>query len=423
MSTVLGMRRTSEPSTIPTRLTAVALAAAMLLAGCSDGSATAGDDGSPRTSTTAPGQGDLPAPERFDGPVEAFYVAPDPLPAGEPGGLIRIQEVGEDAGLRTVRIMYRSTDSEGRIRAVTGVVTHPMGDAPEGGWPIVANAPGTIGLGSTCALSRHGRPAPTFGVDGIGVTTDYIGTGPPDETQAYLSRLSEGHSVLDGARAARQLVGDAAGDRVLVFGHSQGGHGAQAAHELAASYAPELDLLGTVSGAPAAMFDRTYGGIDDVVSRIVSTLGLYGVATDHPELVPEDYLADEVLAHEDVLLSACLGEVISTFAPLALSPAYWKADPVTTEPARSVLLANDVGNEVADAPLLLISGTADARVVHERVMDLYERLCANGQVTELIVLEGADHDNEIPLAMDRIEAFYADRLAGSDPIDSCSSGP
>jgi pimeloyl-ACP methyl ester carboxylesterase len=398
-----------------------ALAAAVLsslLVGCA-GTGKADDAGG--TATTVAATERRPVIERFDGTVDAFYEVPEPLPHGEPGQLIRVQDAGEKDGRRTQRIMYHSRDSEGRDRAATGIVTGPTTAAPDGGWPILVNAPGTIGLSSTCALSRQGRPAPTFGVDGIGVVADYIGMGPVGETQAYLSRLSEGHSVLDAARAARELLGDEAGERLLLFGHSQGGHGAEAAHELAASYAPELQLLGTVSGAPAAMFDRSYGGIDDVVSRIVTTLGLYGVATDHPEVVPSDYLGDAALEQVDVVLHACLGEVISTLAPLAVSPTYWKADPVTTEPVRSVLLANDVGNEVADAPLLLISGTADARVVHQRVMNLFDRLCHNGQVTELIVLEGATHDNEIELSMDRIVGFFADRLAGTDPTDSCTA--
>ena len=399
--------------TTTTALQALAalLVAALALSGCSS------EDAAP--TSAAPSTAPAAQPEQYDGAVEGFYEVPDPLPEGEPGQLIRVQEVGEQAGTRTVRVMYHSRDSEGRDRAVSGLVSHPTAPAPEGGWPIVATAPGTVGLASTCSVSRQGNPVGTFGVDGVGVFTDYIGMGP-GETQAYLSRKSEGHSVLDAARAARQLLGGEVSERLLVFGHSQGGHGAQSAHELAADYAPELELLGTVSGAPAAMFDRTYGGIDDIVSSIVMTMGLYGVATDHPEIDPADYLGEEALALEPVLDRACLDEVIQTFVPAALSDGYWAKDPTTTEPARSVLLANDVGNEQVDAPLLLISGTADERVVHARVMDLFERLCGVGQVTELIVLEGANHGNEIPLAQERIEDWFAARLAAEPASNSCA---
>jgi pimeloyl-ACP methyl ester carboxylesterase len=412
-----------ERRTRTLRYSTAVLAAVLMVAGCSsDDSASGGGAGDDRQDTTATSE--VPAEvQQYDGSVEGFYEVPDPLPEGEPGQLIRVQEVGDADGMRTVRVMYHSRDSQDRDRAVTGVVTHPVGDAPEDGWPIVATAPGTIGLASTCAISRQGNPVGTFGVEGIGVLTDYIGMGPPGETQAYLSRKSEGHSVLDGARAARQLLAGDASDRLLVFGHSQGGHGAQSAHELAGDYAPELQLLGTVSGAPAAMFDRSYGAIDDIVSSIVMTMGLYGVATDHPEVDPADYLGAEALELESVLDTACLDEVIQTFVPVALSDGYWAQDPATTEPARSVLLANDVGNVAVDAPLLLISGTADERVVHARVMDLFERLCEVGQVTELIVLEGANHGNEVPRAQQQIEDWFAARLAGEPASNSCASAP
>ena len=69
----------------------------------------------------------------------------------------------------------------------------------------------------------------------------------------YLVGESEGRSVLDAARAAHGSDGATARRAsVLVFGHSQGGQSALFAGELAASYAPELDVLGVAAAAPAA---------------------------------------------------------------------------------------------------------------------------------------------------------------------------
>lgn len=398
----------------------------MLLVGTAATACTGQEDGGGRdagagaTSTTST----VPAPEveRWEGTDEAFYEPPDPLPEGSPGDLLRVQEVDRSDTEVTSRVMYLSTDARGAPQPVTGIVTHPTAPPPEDGWPVLVTAPGTVGLAPRCAVSRGGQAPPAFGVEGVRVLTDYIGMTGAEGTQAYLSRESEGHSVLDGARAAIHLDGSGAGSRLLLFGHSQGGHGAQSAHELVDDYAPELDLLGTVSGAPAAMFERTYGGIDLIVSRIVGTMGLYGVATDHPELEPAAYLRPEVLElTEELFAEACLDEIISALVPRAASPDYWAADPYATEPARSLLRDNDVGREAADAPMLLISGTADDRVVHERVLDLEQRLCEAGQVTELLVLEGANHGTEIPLAQHRIEQWYADRLAGEPATDTCSA--
>ena len=46
-----------------------------------------------------------------------------------------------------------------------------------------------------------------------------------------------------------RLPGVHASRTVLVYGHSQGGHGALFAGELAASYAPDLHVVGVVAAA------------------------------------------------------------------------------------------------------------------------------------------------------------------------------
>ena len=37
------------------------------------------------------------------------------------------------------------------------------------------------------------------------------------------------------------------------------------------------------------MFENTYSGIDEIVTRVISVMMLYGAATEHPELIPTDY--------------------------------------------------------------------------------------------------------------------------------------
>ncbi len=416
------------------RQLAVGLVAGLVLAlsvGCTD-DATSGDaspsstsapDTSAATSTTSTTSVGRPEFDEFTGTVDEFYVVPDPLPAGEPGELIRIQDVddaGADGGERSVRIMYHSVDAVGRDRAATGTVTLPADTGDEaGGLPVVTVAPGTVGLASKCALSRTGAPVLDVGVPAVRAMTDYIGMGPEGETMPYLSRESEGHSVLDAARAARQLAGDTSPE-IAIVGHSQGGHGAQSAHELAASYAPELDVVGTVSLAPAAMFERTYGGVDDIVSRIVTSMSLYGLATEHDDLRFGDYVSAESAEAGQVMATDCVDTVIATLVPFAARPDYWTADPTITEPAATVLKDNDVGNVAADAPLLLIGGTADERVAPQRVQDLFRRLCTTGQPTQLIMLDGADHGTEVPRALPQIGRWLTDRFAGVAANDDCS---
>ena len=82
------------------------------------------------------------------------------------------------------------------------------------------------------------------------VATDYPGLGVPG-IHPYLIGVSEGRAVLDSVRAARALPDAGASNRFAVWGHSQGGHASLYTGELAASYAPDLKLVGVAAAAPA----------------------------------------------------------------------------------------------------------------------------------------------------------------------------
>ena len=146
---------------------------------------------------------------------------------------------------------------------------------------------------------------------------------------------------------------------------------------------------------------------------------LYGGATEHPELIPTDYAGPQTAAAADgVLSTGCLNDIT---AALAVIPAdtYWLHDPRVTEPAHSIMLANDVGNVASPSPLLVVQGTADTTVDPRRTHDLLNRLCTTGQLTEYTEYEGADHGNIGTAAASQIVAWVADRFAGAEPTDSC----
>jgi acetyl esterase/lipase len=100
-----------------------------------------------------------------------------------------------------------------------------------------------------------------------------LGTAGP---HPYLVGLSEGRAVLDSVRAARALPEAGAGDRFAVWGHSQGGHVALFAGELARDYAPDLRLVGIAAAAPAtelaALFENDIGTVS---GRILTAMTLW----------------------------------------------------------------------------------------------------------------------------------------------------
>ncbi|NLE78353.1 MAG: lipase [Rhodococcus sp.] len=155
------------------------------------------------------------------------------------------------------RLTYNTLGIGEQPATSTGAVFVPEGAAPEGGWPILSWAHGTVGLGDDCAPSEHPRTPRDSAYlshwldEGYAVVaTDYVGLGTPG-LHPYLDGDVAAHSVIDMVRAGRAVVPELS-NKWMAIGQSQGGHAAvYTAHE-ATSYAPELDFRGAVAtGAPS----------------------------------------------------------------------------------------------------------------------------------------------------------------------------
>src|ERR1700747_2624375 len=73
--------------------------------------------------------------------LSKFYDTPDPLPAGNPGELIRSAKFeGYNLPLEVsaVRLLYHSRSAINNDVAVSGVALVPDGKAPTGDWPGIA---------------------------------------------------------------------------------------------------------------------------------------------------------------------------------------------------------------------------------------------------------------------------------------------
>ena len=232
--------------------------------------------------------------------------------------------------------------------------------------------------------------------------------GPPDELLAYLSRPSEGHSVLDAVRAAR-THGIRRGDRSVVSAAPKAGT-AGSANELAAGYAP-MSTCSARSPCSRRHVRPHLWHLDALVARVVGAMGLLGMTTEHPEIALSDYVSAAAMPAFDTMRTECLDGVIVAVVSKPFD-TFYVHDPITTEPARSIILANDVGNVRADSPVLLVQGTADVTVFPARTHDLLARMCGVGQVTDYVEVPGADHQTVTGMAIDQIESWLADRFAG-----------
>jgi hypothetical protein len=159
------------------------------------------------------------------------------------------------------RILYSTTDQHNRPAVSTAAVFTPKTPAPAGGWPIVAWAHGTVGLGDDCtpsALPRTERDDEYLSHwlrQGYAVVgSDYAGLGTPG-LMSYLNAVTTAHGIVDSVVAARHMDLPLS-NRWAVVGQSQGGGAAVGTARWATEFSAGsgLDFRGVVAtGTPAGV--------------------------------------------------------------------------------------------------------------------------------------------------------------------------
>ena len=91
-----------------------------------------------------------------DPPVQPFYAAVMRMaPEGKLGQVIKQEKIDTSVkGAQAWKIAYISSDVQGRKTISTGLVVAPVGQAPEGGRPVMTWAHGTTGAAQNCGPSQ-----------------------------------------------------------------------------------------------------------------------------------------------------------------------------------------------------------------------------------------------------------------------------
>ncbi|MCZ0911199.1 lipase [Gordonia amicalis] len=343
-----------------------------------------------------------PAP---DASAADFYTPPSSF-ATEPGSVIRSQEIplllqipgAPRQWPGTARkVMYTSTYQDGTPAAVTGTVVEPtapwLGKGPR---PTVVVGPGTIGQGDQCAASKMmSLPVsidinkPSIGVNytapemyymllnGVRVfVTDYIGMGTPG-IHTYVNRSETGHAMLDGARAALRASGAPTDAPVGFAGYSQGGGAAASAAELAATYAPELNVRASYAGAPPADLEKVIPAIDG--STIAGAIGfaINGLTQRYPEVA--DVVHRETNASGKAALkqisTSCIGDIIPAYGFQRTQNWTRTGETLSAVIARSpgvqkVVGEQRIGRLKPNAPVFLEGGLHDDVIPYGQVAQL-----------------------------------------------------
>jgi acetyl esterase/lipase len=298
------------------------------------------------------------------------------------------------------RFLYRSTGLKGEPIPVSGAIFIPSGPAPAGGRNVIAWAHPTSGVAPACAPSLYPDRAgmiwnlrEMLGQGYVVVATDYPGLGT-DGIHPYLIGESEGRAVLDSVRAARHLTNGGASNRFAVWGHSQGGHAALFTGEIAARYAPELELVGVAAAAPATylveLFDDDESTEQDLLAMaLLSWARLQNVS---PATIVEPAVMSAFnKTARDCLTSIAQFETLEDDEKPLQNEKFFKFDPSKTEPWKGIMVRNSPGQAPAGAPVFIAQGTADTTVDPQVTKRFAKALCAQGVRVTFVELPGVSH--------------------------------
>jgi dipeptidyl aminopeptidase/acylaminoacyl peptidase len=255
----------------------------------------------------------------------------------------------------------------------------------------------------------------------IVVATDYPGLGT-EGIHPYLIGESEARSVLDSVRAARDLLNSGASNRFAVWGHSQGGHAALYAGEVAARYAPELKLVGVAAAAPATylieLFDADASTEQDLLAMTVLSWSRLENLPVTDIVEPAAMPAFEQTARDCIESVAEFEKISKDESPLQ-HMQFLKVDPAKTEPWMGIMQRNTPGQAAAGAPVFIAQGTADTTVEPAITKRFGEALCAQGVRVSFVELPGVTHTFAARDSASAALQWMTARFRGVPPPSDC----
>lgn len=360
----------------------------------------------------------------LSGTEVTYYEAPDKLEGAEPGQILEKEPMALAEGINgeAWKITYVTTTPRGDTVPATGIIVRPAGEPPEGGFPVVAWAHGTTGVGDECAPSKQ----PVFNIMGLQqlidagyalVATDYLGLGTQGQ-HPYLVGVAAATSVIDIVRSAQGPDGIDAGDKVVAWGYSQGGHAVLFVREIIGEYAPEMELLGIAATAPLvdtggflgrALTEHSHFPF---TAEAIATWEIVYEDVDLSEIVPADLVEKYRLASQ--ACSFALDEV-DVPDPSTL----FRQDPQNVEAWAKIVDDNTVVPADQDIPMYVVHGELDELIDIEPTRTFVERLCEAGEAVVFDDEPALTHGTAVLFASEPLLQWLDARLRGEPAPTNC----
>jgi hypothetical protein len=206
------------------------------------------------------------------------------------------------------------------------------------------------------------------------------------------------------------------------MGYSQGGGGAGWAAELAASYAPELQVKGSAIGGVPGDLRATAEFLDGSAFVAFALMAALGLDAAYPELDLETYLnprgQELVATSQDLCLVSVDG--FGTLIDVAFSHIddYVTTNPLDTSAWQDRLDQNRLGRARPSAPVFQYHALVDEIVPLGQAATLRRTWCNRGAHVTWTTLPG---EHALGLVEGQVPAvnWLANRFAGAPAIGNC----
>jgi dienelactone hydrolase len=368
-----------------------------------------------------------PAPS---GP-DPFYVAPDPLPAGRPGTVLRSQEIADPpAGTLGWKLLYISRSQSGKRAALSAVVFVPNRAAAPSGRNVVVFAHPVLGVARRCAPSLHRASWPK--IPGLArflragdavVMPDYEGLGTAGNHPLFVG-IAQGRATLDAVRATNLFEPAGASRRFVAWGSSQGGHTALFAGQEAEGYAPELELAGVAAAAPTTDLGRLLDvNRNTIPGRILAAYLVSSWARVYPQARPGALLTRAGRLAAGRLAKLCVAAdsaaIDAGAARIAATVQLATKRPFRQQPLRGLLARKSPGARGIPAPILITQGTRDQLVRPALTRRFVRRLCSQGARVQYRVSRRVAHRDVAVKTAPYAANWIASRFAGRPARTTC----
>jgi hypothetical protein len=361
---------------------------------------------------------------------DPFYTQPNPMPDVAPGTVLdsrptTIRALALPVPVRAWQIKYASTDTKGKKTADIATIIQPLVQAKH---KLVSYQTAYDGLDADCAPSyafatginppfyEEAAMLPLLVAGYTVVSADY--EGPQYQ---WAAGVNSGHGVLDGVRAAQSFAPaglNGAATPTALWGYSGGALASQWANELAATYAPELNIVGVAAGGVPANIESIARAIDGTALSGVYFGATVGLSRAYPEIDVDALLNDKGKAAFETLGRQCIGEFTLQFAFQHMRDYVTVPELLDVPAIKKIIAENTMGQRRPYAPTYIYQGTNDELAITPPVDHLVATYCGMGAKVQYVKILG-EHITTAGTGVPGALAYVTDRLNGRPAPSNC----